>query len=91
MAKNKKRKNNTKNKKVIKKENNIKEKGIFDAFISKKWVEIIIHIISGIIWVAFLADFFTFKNIQGYPNPLLSILTLVTLFLEWRVYKIRHM
>lgn len=55
MAK-KKRKNNTK-KPMVKKENNIKEKGPFKTFISKKYVKITLHIITAIVWVLFLIDF----------------------------------
>lgn len=87
MAKNKKRKNNTKNKNAIKKENNIKEKGAFATFVNKKWARVIINIITIVIWIWFLADFFTFQKLVGYPNPVLSILALVTLILEWSVYK----
>ena len=58
MAKSKKRKNKTvnkksssiRNKKVIKEENNIKAKGPFMNFMSKKWPRVILHIITAIIW-----------------------------------------
>ena len=95
MAKSKKRKSkavnkkasNIKNKKVIKEENKIKTKGPFMNFISKKWSRIILHIITAIIWIFFLADFFTFQQSGGFPNPILSILALVVLMLEYSVSK----
>ncbi|CAM2079214.1 MAG: hypothetical protein NSGCLCUN01_03426 [uncultured Clostridium sp.] len=95
MAKSKKRKNKAvnkkassiKNKKVIKEENNIKAKGPFMNFMSKKWPRIILHIITAIIWIFFLADFLTFQQSVGFPNPILSILALVVLMLEYAVSK----
>ena len=83
MAK-KKRKNNTK-KTMVKKENNIKEKGPFKTFISKKYVKITLHIITAIVWVLILIDFSSFKRIGTFPNAILSILALATLLLEWEV------
>lgn len=83
MAK-KKRKNNTK-KTMVKKENNIKEKGPFKTFISKKYVKITFHIITAIVWVLFLIDFSSFKRLGTFPNAILSILALATLLLEWEV------
>ena len=95
MAKSKKRKNKTvnkksssiRNKKVIKEENNIKAKGPFMNFMSKKWPRVILHIITAVIWIFFLADFFTFQQLGGFPNPILSILALVVLMLEYAVSK----
>ena len=83
MAKNK-RKNNTK-KPMVKKENNIKEKGPFKTFISKKYVKITLHIITAIVWGLFLIDFSSFKRLGTFPNAILSILALATLLLEWEV------
>ena len=83
MAK-KKRKNNTK-KPMVKKENNIKEKGPSTTFISKKSVKITLHIITAIVWVLFLIDFSSFKRLGTFPNAILSILALATLLLEWEV------
>ena len=83
MAK-KKRKNNTK-KPMVKKENNIKEKGPFKTFISKKYVKITLYIITVIVWVLFLIDFSSFKRLGTFPNAILSILALATLLLEWEV------
>ena len=83
MAK-KKRKNNTK-KPMVKKENNIKEKGPFKTFMSKKYVTITLHIITAIVWVLFLIDFSSFKRLGTFPNAILSILALATLLLEWEV------
>ena len=37
--------------------------------------------------VFFLADFFTFQQLGGFPNPILSILALVVLMLEYAVSK----
>ena len=83
MAK-KKRKNNTK-KPMVKKENNIKEKGPFKTFISKIYVKITLHIITAIVCVLFLIDFSSFKRLGTFPNAILSILALATLLLEWEV------
>ena len=83
MAK-KKRKNNPQ-KLMVKKENNIKEKGPFKTFISKKYVKITLHIITAIVWVLFLIDFSSFKRLGTFPNAILSILALATLLLEWEV------
>ena len=83
MAK-KKRKNNTK-KPMVKKENNIKEKGPFKTFISKKYVKITLHIITAIVWGLFLIDFSSFIRLGTFPNAILSILALATLLLEWEV------
>ena len=80
----KKRKNNTK-KPMVKKENNIKEKGPFKTFMSKKYVKITLHIITAIVWVLFLIDFSSFKRLGTFPNAILSILALATLLLEWEV------
>ena len=95
MAKSKKRKSKTvnkkassiKNKKAIKEEDNIKAKGTFMNLMSKKWPRVILHIITAIIWIFFLADFFTFQQLGGFPNPILSILALVILMLEYTVSK----
>lgn len=91
MANSKKRNHNTKkksnNKKVIKEEKNIEEKGPFMTFMSKKWARTMLHIITAVIWILFLSDFLTFQQLGTYPNPILSILALVTLVLESSVSK----
>ena len=76
-----------KNKSVIKEEKNLKAKGPFMNFMSKKWPRIILHIITAVIWIFFLADFLTFQQSVGFPNPILSILALVVLMLEYAVSK----
>ena len=83
----KKKTNNIKSKKVIKKENNVKPKGPFMTFMSKKWVRTALHIITAAIWIFFLSDFLTFQQLGTFPNPILSILALVTLILEGSVSK----
>lgn len=70
---------------MVKKENNIKEKGPFKTFISKKYVKITLHIITAIVWGLFLIDFSSFKRLGTFPNAILSILALATLLLEWEV------
>ena len=91
MANSKKRKSNTKkktnNKKVVKEEKNIKAKGPFMTFMSKKWVRVTLHVITAAVWIFFLSDFLTFQQLGTFPNPILSILALVTLVLEGSVSK----
>ena len=91
MANSKKRKNNTKkktnNKQVVKEEKNIKVNGPFMTFMTKKWVRVTLHVITAAIWIFFLSDFLTFKQLGTFPNPILSILALVTLVLEGSVSK----
>ena len=87
MANSKKRKKNTKrktnNKKVIKEEKSVKVNGPFMTFMSKKWSRITLHISTAVIWIFFLLDFFTFQQLGKLPNPILSILALVVLILEY--------
>lgn len=98
MAKSKKRKvnnsnkntNNSRNKKNKKQEVNAKPQSSFIAFMSKKWPRITLHIITAIVWIFFLADFFTFKQLDKVPNVMLSVLALVTLIIEYAVSKERN-
>lgn len=58
----------------------------FKLFTQKKSVRISIHIMTGLVWIAFLGDFLTFQYRDlGYPNLILSILALVTFILEWNM------
>ncbi|MCI9070398.1 hypothetical protein [Clostridium sp.] len=93
MAKNKKRKNKVGNKKssnikcktIIKEENEIKPKGPFINFMSKSIPRTVLHTITAISWLLFLSDFFSFQRTGGVPNPILAILALVTLVLEYSI------
>ena len=85
MANNKKNKNNSNNKQDIKKGSS-KNGEAFNRFMSKKPARIAFNTITIIIWIAFLTDFFTYKNTKGYPNPLLSLIALVTLLLGYSYY-----
>lgn len=55
-------------------------------FFEKKPARIALHVVTALVWIAFLADFFTFQyNAGEYPNVILSVLALVTFALEWNI------
>ena len=88
--KNKKKKsNNTTNNRKSKENNKVVEmkKSFFGEFINKKWVKIFIHIVSAYIWINFIVDMGTFTSRGGYPNPILSILALISFILEWNIIR----
>ena len=95
MAKSKKRKNNkvkkktnnSRNNKVTKELKNTKPVGPFMAFMSKKCARITLHIITAVVWILFLGDFATFKALDRVPNPILSLLALITLAIEYSIHK----
>ena len=85
------KKKNNKNKNVNKSNNKVnvqieKNDSKFKIVTQKKAVRITIHIITVLVWVAFLIDFLTFQYSDiAYPNAILSILALATFILEWNI------